>query len=89
MLKKAYTSVRMKTLIIRKALKVNFINGETLFKCLDCYFKVLGKKNMEEHFRRVYVNLEAICVHCEYKEKSFEAMIRHFETNHMKTSPSF
>ena len=66
MLQKAYTSVLMKTLIIRKALKVNFINGETLFKCLDCYFKVLGKKNMEELFRRVHDNLEAICVHCEY-----------------------
>ena len=31
--------------------KGNFIIGETLFKCLDCDFKVLRKKNMEEHFR--------------------------------------
>jgi hypothetical protein len=68
MLQEVYTSVLMKTLIIGKAL----IFGK---------FKVLERKNLEEHFGRVPVNLEARCVHCEYTDKSFKAMRRHFETN--------
>ena len=68
----------------------NLQTGETMYKCLDCNFKIETKEKMKAHFKIEHEsNMEAICFHCEYRYMSWKGLRRHFKINHMKPYPSY